>query len=177
MSESESLETRFPPEADGGRLRVSSPSDKGEGQRRRRRNWAHAADELSGVPEGDMSTKNAQRKHGTTRGSPRRSRTAKTSRISRCAAKSRCACKWGRWGRLSDDGPGHYNPDRSEDPWGRGGRVSLERRRSTPRHRPAIMSGEPATTTESAKGEGKPPDVTGYAGSRLNPEVGWKGLV
>src|SRR5262249_7282577 len=42
----------------------------------------------------------------------------KGSRISRCAVKSRCACEWGGWGRLSDDGPGHYNPDPSERPWG-----------------------------------------------------------
>ena len=34
--------------------------------------------------------------------------------------KSRCACEWGGWGRLSDDGPGHYNPDPSEGPWGGG---------------------------------------------------------
>jgi hypothetical protein len=32
----------------------------------------HAADELPGVLEDDMSIKNGQRKHGTTRGSPRR---------------------------------------------------------------------------------------------------------
>ena len=31
----------------------------------------------------------------------------------------------GRWGRLSDDGPGHYNPDPSEDPWG-GGLITLQ---------------------------------------------------
>jgi hypothetical protein len=59
------------------------------------------------------------RKLGTTRGSPRRSRTAKASHISRHAVKSRCAREWGGWGRLSDDGPGHYNPDPSEGPWGR----------------------------------------------------------
>src|SRR3954466_9777110 len=47
-----------------------------------------------------------QRKPGTTRGSPRRSRTAKASRISRPAVKSRCAGEWGGWGRLSEDGPG-----------------------------------------------------------------------
>jgi hypothetical protein len=29
----------------------------------------------------------------------------------RHAVKSRCAREWGGWGRLSDDGPGHYNPD------------------------------------------------------------------
>jgi len=50
--------------------------------------------------------------------------TAKASRISRDAAKSRCACEWGGWGRLSEDGPGHYNPDRSEDPWGRAVRTA-----------------------------------------------------
>jgi hypothetical protein len=60
-----------------------------------------------------------QRKLGTTRGSPRRSRTAKALRISRRAVKSRCAREWGGWGRLSDDGPGHYNPDPSEGPWGK----------------------------------------------------------
>jgi hypothetical protein len=37
-----------------------------------RRNWVHAADELPGVSEGDMSIEDNQRKHGTTRGSPRR---------------------------------------------------------------------------------------------------------
>jgi hypothetical protein len=63
-----------------------------------------------------------QRKHGTSRRSPRRpgvGRTARAVRISRFAVKSCCACEWGGWGRVSDDGPGHYNPDRSEDPWGR----------------------------------------------------------
>jgi hypothetical protein len=43
-----------------------------EGQRCRRRNWVQAADELSGVAEDDMPTKNSRQKHGTTRGSPRR---------------------------------------------------------------------------------------------------------
>ena len=42
----------------------------------------------------------------------------RASRISRSAVKSRCVHEWGGWGRLSDDGPGHYNPDPSEDPWG-----------------------------------------------------------
>jgi hypothetical protein len=67
-----------------------------------------------------MSGWNEQRKPGTTRGSPRRSRTAKASRISRHAAKSRCAREWGGWGRLSDDGSGQNNPNLSEDPWGGG---------------------------------------------------------
>jgi hypothetical protein len=67
-----------------------------------------------------MSGRNVQRKLGTTRGSPRRSRTAKASRISRHAVKSRCAREWGGWDRLSEDGPGHYNLDLGEGPWGGG---------------------------------------------------------
>ncbi len=45
---------------------------------------------LAGLPRW-----NGQRKHGTTRGSPRRTRTAKAARINRSAAKSRCAREWG----------------------------------------------------------------------------------
>ena len=37
-------------------------------------------------------------------------------RISRYAAKSRCAREWGGWSRLSVDGSGHDNPNRSEGP-------------------------------------------------------------
>lgn len=101
----------------------------GSRERRDRRGWlkAYASCEgigytargLSGVVEGDMSTQNISRKLGTTRGSPRRSRTAKASRISRRAVKSRCACEWGGWGRLSVDGAGQHNPCWSEGPWGR----------------------------------------------------------
>jgi hypothetical protein len=76
--------------------------------------------ELPGVVEDGMPGKNGQRKLGTTHGSPRRSRTAKTSRISRHAVKSRCAREWDGWGRLSDDGLGQNNPDSSEGPWGGG---------------------------------------------------------
>jgi hypothetical protein len=76
--------------------------------------------ELPGVGEDGMSGRNVQRKLGTTRGSPRRSRTAKASRISRHAVKSRCAREWDGWDRLSEDGPGHYNLDLSEGPWGGG---------------------------------------------------------
>src|SRR6266852_593967 len=82
--------------------------------------WMSSNDELPEVGEDGMSGRNGQRKLGTTRGSPRRSRTAKASRISRWAVKSRCARAWGGWGRLSEDGPGHDNPDPSEDPWGSG---------------------------------------------------------
>jgi hypothetical protein len=102
-----------------GALGVSSRSTLGEGHA------DIAALELSmiglpGVVEDGMPGANEQRKPGTARGSPRRSRTAKASRISRRAVKSRCAREWGGWGRISDDGPGHYNPDPSEGPWGGG---------------------------------------------------------
>src|SRR5262249_50521152 len=82
--------------------------------------WIETMIELPEVREDGMSGGNEQRKLATTRGSPRRSRTAKASRINRQAAKSRCTHEWDGWGRLSDDGPGHYNPDPSEDPWGGG---------------------------------------------------------
>jgi hypothetical protein len=72
--------------------------------------------ELPGVIESGILRKNGQRKPGTTRGSPRRSRTAKALRISRYAVKSLCARGWGGWGRLSDDGSRQHNSDRSEDP-------------------------------------------------------------
>ena len=53
-------------------LEVPRLSRTVKGQRRRRRNWVHAADEHPGVPEGDQSIENDQRKLGTTRWSPRR---------------------------------------------------------------------------------------------------------
>src|SRR5215510_11827262 len=86
--------------------------------------WTETTIELPEVREDGMSGRNEQRKPGITRGSPRRSRTAKASRISRLAVKSRCAREWDGWGRVSDDGSGHYNPNPSEDPWG-GGVISL----------------------------------------------------
>jgi hypothetical protein len=82
--------------------------------------WNLSMHELPGVVEDGMPGRNGQRKPGTARGSPRRSRTAKASRISRHAVKSRCACERGGWGQLSDDGPRQHNSGRSEDPWGSG---------------------------------------------------------
>jgi hypothetical protein len=112
-----------------------------------------------------MSRRNAQRKLGTIRGSPRRTRTAKASRISGCAVKSRCACEWGGWGRLSDDGPGQHNPDWSEDP-------GVERRcrshsgacktSSTP-----ALIGEGCRMSACTKGGGKPGCGTGMLGASL----------
>jgi hypothetical protein len=109
-----------PLETDGGSLRVPSRSGDGEGQRYRRRNQVRAVGGLSGVLEDDMPRKSDQRKHGTTRRSPRPAGTARASPISRKAVKWWRAGEWGGWGRLSVDGPGQNNPDRSEGPWGRG---------------------------------------------------------
>ncbi len=129
---------------------------------------------LPGVPGDGMPGKNAQRKLGTARGSPRRSRTAKASRISRYAAKSRCAREWDGWGRLSDDGSGHYNLDRSEGPWGmwRHFMAVRSRTKSGP-----TQCGANDEVTRRAK-DGRKPD----AGQRM-PGAGsswtpcWEGLV
>ena len=86
--------------------------------------WIETMIELPEVREDGMSGRNEQQKPGTARGSPRRSRTAKASRISRLAVKSRCAREWDGWGRISDDGLGRYNPNPSEAPWG-GGLITL----------------------------------------------------
>src|ERR1700737_4979535 len=44
----------------------------------------------------------------------------------------------GRMGPVSDDGPGHYNPDRSEGPWGRAVKPLARR-----------CCAEPGTSTQS----------------------------
>ena len=67
------------------------------------------SERLPGDVEDDMLGKIRQVKCGTTRGSPRRSRTAKAVHISRRATKLCCACEWGGSGRLSDDGSGQHN--------------------------------------------------------------------
>ena len=128
--------------------------------------WTEAMIELPGVREDGMLGRNGQRKPGTTRGSPRRSRTAKASRISRHAVKSRCAHEWDGWGRLSDDGPGHYNPNPSEDPWG-GGVITLQGG--------AQSSARPDTVRDNRcryevhEGRMQTEHRTAHAGSRLKP--------
>src|SRR6516225_3395590 len=130
--------------------------------------------ELPGVREDGMSGRNEQRKLGTARGSPRRSRTAKASRISRHAVKSRCAREWGGWGRLSDDGPGQNNPDPSEGPWGRwsipphGGALSSPQARRRADHR---------SDHEMHEGRMQTGWRTANAGSRLKPPITQEGTV
>ena len=118
-----------------------------------------------------MSGRNSQRKLGTTRGSPRRSRTAKASRISRSAAKSRCARGWGGWGRLSDDGPGQYNPDPSEDPWGCGAShfMAVHDRACGPG-----KNGDPALAAECTKDGCKPVVATWMSGADLSEATAGK---
>ena len=109
--------------------------------------------ELPGVIESGMPRKNGQRKPGTTRGSPRRSRTAKALRISRHAVKSQCARGWDGWGRLSDDGSRQHNSDKSEDPWG-GGLLHLQGGARSSAH--PTQCGTSEFTTRCAKGRHKP---------------------
>ena len=146
MCELSSPEIHLPRETDCGIVGSAEPVYS------RRRPCRHRCLELTvfgfpGVPGDGMPGKNVQRKLGTTRGSPRRSRTAKASRISRQAVKSRCAREWGGWGRVSDDGPGHYNPDPSEGPWGRW---------SIPPHGGAVIaSTDPTLCGSTLKHEGR----------------------
>jgi hypothetical protein len=81
-----------------------------------------------------MLRRNGQRKRGTTRRRLGRRSPVKASHISCYAVKLRCADEWGRWDRLSDDGPGQHNPDRSEGPWGRAASAvrTVVRLRTTP---------------------------------------------
>ena len=64
------------------------------------------------VSEGDMLRKSVDESSEPVVGSPRPMQigTAKASGISRETGKSGCACEWGGWGRISDDGPGQNNP-------------------------------------------------------------------
>ena len=171
MRESGSPEILDPRETDCGRI------GSAELLRSRRRPCRHRSSglamiELPGVIESGMPRRNGQRKPGTTCESPRRSRTAKASRISRYAVKSRCARGWGGWGRLSDDGSRQHNSDRSEDPWG-GGLLHLQggaRSRAQP---DTVRDYGVASTC--AKGRHKPNISRCIAGSRLKPASAWEG--
>jgi hypothetical protein len=110
--------------------------------RARIRHWAKAipaGEELGASSQrtlrglgGRHAEKERQRKLGTTRRRPRPARagTARASHITRRTGKLGRVWEWGGWGRLSVDGLGHYNPDRSEGPWGRAGKPLARRCRS-----------------------------------------------
>src|SRR6266849_10444706 len=133
--------------------------------------WNLSMIEVPVVEEGGMPGRNVQRKPGTARGSPRRSRTAKASRISRQAVKSRCAREWDGWGRLSDDGPGHYNPDPSEGPWGGGVMTSKAVRN---RVCGPTQCGTTVVTTRRTKGGCKPDVGRRMPGAGLSCRRFWK---
>jgi hypothetical protein len=130
---------------------------------------------LSGVLEDDMPRRSRQRKPGTTRGSPRRSRTAKAARISRHAVKSRCAGEWDGWGRVSEDGSGQNNPNPSEDPWGRATMVA----RTAVCDRIQLPDFELTElwVTKHTKGEDKPSGATSMPGAGLIRTSFREGLV
>jgi hypothetical protein len=137
-SEPYSPEMGSPPEADGGGIGSAEPLREGRRPMPSTNNWVHAVGGVPGVIEGDMPRKSGQRKHGTSHGTPRPTGTAGASRITGPAGKSRRARERGGWGRLSDDGPGQNNPDRSEGPWGKS--VSaLERRCMTEHGTPTLI--------------------------------------
>ena len=165
MCEPGSRENHRPRETDCGSFGSAEPVYS------RRRPCRHRCLERSmiGLPvvvEDGMLGENEQRKPGTTRGSPRRSRTAKASRISRPAVKSRCAGEWGGWGRLSEDGPGQHNPDPSEGPWG-GGRPTLQGGASAGQRPGAVRDNRP--DPEVHEGRRQTGRQQAYAGSRLKP--------
>jgi hypothetical protein len=104
-------EMRRPRGTDCGRIGSAEPLVSRRRPCRHRSSGTYSMSESPGSERTAWQEGMRQRKPGTTRGSPRRSRTAKASRISRQAAKSRCAREWGGWGRISDDGPGSILPD------------------------------------------------------------------
>jgi len=95
-----------------------SHSDSGEGPCRNQDFLEKEDSDLPGDIEGGMPGRNKQRKLGTTRGSPRRSRTAKASRISRNVGEIAMCPRVGRMALISGDGLGQNNPVWSESPRG-----------------------------------------------------------
>src|SRR5215813_8237535 len=123
--------------------------------------WNLSTFELPGVLGDGMSGRNGQRKTGTARGRPRRSRTAEASHISRSAMKLGCAGEWGGWGRLSVDGRDSITRTGARAP-GVGGAF----------HRMAVQyiaSTDPTLGGSTLKHEGRRQTGrrTVYAGSRL----------
>ena len=144
---------------------------------RRRRCWDRSSGKYRcGTPRGrrgrHVRKECAVENTGTTCGSPRGSRTAKASRISRHAVKSGCAREWGGWGRLSEDGPGQNNPDPSEGLWG-GGVVA--------HHGGALSSPRPGAVRDNRcdhevhEGRTQTGCQTAHAGSRLKPLISQEG--
>jgi hypothetical protein len=94
-------------------------------------------------------------------------------RISHQVVKSRCACERDGWGRVSDDGPGQYNLDWSEDPWG-GGRPTLHGGAFS-RSRPDTEQDHRAQTDLCTKGGDKPDYDLRMSGAGLSRKLVWEG--
>jgi len=116
-----------------------------------------------------MIGRNSERKLGTTRGLPRRSRTAVALCITDTVGKAQRAREWGGWGRISDDGSGHYNPNRSEGPWDRATWVV----RMAVRDRAEVCDTERRSpvATKRTKDGGKPRGSKGMSGADLSGEL------
>jgi hypothetical protein len=84
-------------------------------------------------------------------------RTAQAFGISRPAVQSGSACEWGGWGRISEDGPGQKNPDRSEGRWGRA--AEAVRTEVFQRARSPAPNGEPTSAAGNTKDEGQRNDA------------------
>ena len=92
---------------------------------------------------------------------------SEATHINRCAAKLRSACEWGGWGRISDDGPGQNNPDRSEDPWGRAAKPLEWRCITEPRFR--LRADQAVGQRNARRTEANPPVVAkGMPGAGLS---------
>ncbi len=168
-----SLEIRAPRETDCGIVGSAEPLRSRRRPVSTSQDWTHAMVELPGVVEDGMSGRNGQRKLGTTRGSPRRSRTAKASRISRAAVKSRCAREWGGWGRevMTDRDnitrPRARAPGAEDYPPSRWCTIESSARHSAgSRADHEVHEGRTQTTRRPA-----------YAGSRLKLVTVWEGPV
>ena len=125
------------------------------------KHWVEAAEKFPVVSEGDMLRKTINESSEPVVGRLGMSIcTARASGISRETVKSGCAHEWGGWGRVSEDGPGQQNPDRSEGPWGRAGNRSHggAHKRIAPDTELGV-----SVAAESTKDDGKP--------------VRWEGLV
>jgi hypothetical protein len=115
--------------------------------------WNKAVANLPGVVEDGMSGRKGSESVEALEGRLGAVCTAKASGISRKAVKSGCAREWGGWGRLSVDGPGQKNPDRSEGPWGRAAKAVRTRCFSAPR--PPTQNGNQARAAGNTKDAGK----------------------
>src|SRR6266498_577904 len=78
----------------------------------------------------------------------------------------RRAHEWDGWGRISDDGSGHYNPNPSEDPWG-GGVITLQGGAPSSQRPDSVRDNR--HDKEMHEGRMQTGRPTANAGSRLKP--------